>query len=374
MNEHNSTLMKEYQDNYAQYEALEKIAYGQLHNALKDSGVMVFQTSNRLKTQKSLAGKLEKKGDKYKTILDITDLLGMRIICYFSDDVDRIAELIERLFVIDTLNSVDKRKMLDDDEFGYMSLHFICSLTPEQTEDEGLRRIRFEIQIRSILQHAWAEINHDIGYKNTSGVPHWIVREFSRVAGLLEIADEEFMHIRDSSKNYHRDVAQKVTSDNAQTVPVNETSLEAFFENSSVMKKLCSSLGLSVMIRDVDEREDSEDTEGSLERIEAAGIATLGELSAVIEQNMDRIKELVTLEYTDQREEDENTEPVIQAESLIRIIIEAMLIDSADPETEVREYMRRYYKDPDEADDRAKELLKNFKRISKGKHPKKADD
>lgn len=374
MNEHNSMLMDEYRKNYAQYEELEKIAYGQMHDALKTCGVMVFQTSDRLKTEKSLAGKLEKKGDKYKSILDITDLLGMRIICYFSDDVDRIAELIERLFVIDTLNSVDKRKMLDDDEFGYMSLHFICSLRPDQAQDENLRKIRFEIQIRSILQHAWAEINHDIGYKNTSGVPHWIVREFSRVAGLLEIADEEFMHIRDSSKNYHRDVAEKITSDNAQTIPVNETSLEAFFENSSVMKKLCSSLGLSVVIRDVDEHEDSEDTGGSLERIEAAGITTLGELSAVIEQNMDRIIELANLEYKDEDEEEQETEPVIQAESLIRIIIEAMLIDSASPETEVREYMRRYYKDPDEADDRTKELLKNFKRISKGKHPKKPDD
>lgn len=84
---------------------------------------MVFQLSHRLKAVDSLKGKLEKKGDKYESALDLTDLLEIRVICYFSDDVDRIARTIEGLFIIDRENSIDKRRVLDDDQLGYLSLH-----------------------------------------------------------------------------------------------------------------------------------------------------------------------------------------------------------------------------------------------------------
>ena len=125
MNTHNRSILNEYRQNHHIYEQLEIKAFALLENELKQSGIMVFQLSHRLKTEQSLRGKLEKKGDKYETALDLTDLLGIRVISYFADDVDRIAEKIEELFVIDRENSVDKRRILDADQFGYLSLHYI---------------------------------------------------------------------------------------------------------------------------------------------------------------------------------------------------------------------------------------------------------
>lgn len=58
----------------------------------------------------------------------MTDILGARVICYFGDDVDKVGKLVEQSFVIDWENSSDKRALIKADTFGYLSLHYICSL------------------------------------------------------------------------------------------------------------------------------------------------------------------------------------------------------------------------------------------------------
>ena len=57
-----------------------------------------------------------------------------------------------------------------------------------------------EVQVRTILQHAWAEIEHDIQYKSTIAIPNTIRRRFMALAGLLEIADREFQAIQNEDK------------------------------------------------------------------------------------------------------------------------------------------------------------------------------
>ena len=77
-------------------------------------------------------------------------------------------------------------------------------------EYKAFKGIKFEIQIRSILQHTWAEIEHDIGYKSKLEIPRDIRRQFSRLAGLLEIADNEFVNIKNSLNQYEIDVEEKI--------------------------------------------------------------------------------------------------------------------------------------------------------------------
>jgi ppGpp synthetase/RelA/SpoT-type nucleotidyltranferase len=106
-------------------------------------------------------------------------------------------------------NTIDKRKTLSPNVFGYLSVHYVVSFDKNRLKKKAFadyKDIRFEIQIRSILQHAWAEIEHDLGYKSEIEVPDEIRRKFSRLAGLLEIADSEFISLRDISKNYALDV------------------------------------------------------------------------------------------------------------------------------------------------------------------------
>ena len=129
-------------------------------------------------------------------------MLGARIITFYTDDVDRIAAIAEQLFEIDWNNSVDKRMLHQLDSFGYNSLHYICKL-PDYP-------YRFELQLRTTLQHAWASINHDTGYKSGMEIPREYLRRINRLAGLLEMADDEFSRIRAEITDYRRRVQQLV--------------------------------------------------------------------------------------------------------------------------------------------------------------------
>ncbi|HEV7673377.1 MAG TPA: RelA/SpoT domain-containing protein [Candidatus Angelobacter sp.] len=141
---------------------------------LRLEGVTVHSVHARVKERPKLQEKLGREGKNYRSLKDVTDIIGVRVITHFEDEVDKIGALIEREFVIDTDKSVDKRKLLDPDRFGYLSLHYICSLSQDRirlAENRRFRELACEIQIRSILQHAWAEIEHDLGYKSGHGIP-----------------------------------------------------------------------------------------------------------------------------------------------------------------------------------------------------------
>ena len=111
------------------------------------------------------------KGSKYKSIDDITDLVGLRVITFYTNEVDKVAAIAKRLFDVDWQESVDKRKLHQLDAFGYNSLHYICRMK------EG--GPRFELQMRTALQHVWSTIEHDTGYKGSVKIPREYKRQFS---------------------------------------------------------------------------------------------------------------------------------------------------------------------------------------------------
>ena len=129
-------------------EKLSEDAYQMLHDALQKQGIYVTAIERRVKSEKSLAGKLELKGSKYKTFDDLTDLVGLRVITFYSDEVDKVSMIAKNIFDIDWKESVDKRKLHELTSFGYNSLHYICRL---KTGGQ-----RFEIQMRTALQHVWS--------------------------------------------------------------------------------------------------------------------------------------------------------------------------------------------------------------------------
>ena len=191
-----------------------------LENVFRQSGLIVAAIESRVKTEGSLAGKLEIKGSKYASLADITDIVGVRVITFYIDDVDKVASAVERLFKVDWENSVDKRKIHEIDSFGYMSLHYICSM-------DGFP-YRFEIQMRTVLQHAWANMNHDTGYKSGVEIPLEYRRSLSRLAGLLELADEQFSEIRADLADYRRRIQALVASGNLSEVPLDGDSFRSF--------------------------------------------------------------------------------------------------------------------------------------------------
>ena len=108
---HCRMILDEYRESVPTLERLKDQALAMLHDALDNSGLIVTAVEARVKTESSLAGKLALKGAKYAMLSDITDLVGLRIITFYTDDVDRIASMAEKLFEIDWHNSVDKRRL-----------------------------------------------------------------------------------------------------------------------------------------------------------------------------------------------------------------------------------------------------------------------
>ncbi len=207
MNLHGELLMEQYKKNIPVYKKIEEIAVDAIKRKLAETGMVVDSVSSRIKTEESLEGKLNLKGDKYNTIYEITDLVGVRVVTYYNDDVDKVAALVEHTFKIDRENSIDKRTARSYDSFGYMSLHFICRVPKElyfDPEKPEINNVPIELQMRTGLQNVWAMIMHDNGYKSDIEIPKDYFRRFSRLSGLLEIADAEFSSIRRELSEYRR--------------------------------------------------------------------------------------------------------------------------------------------------------------------------
>ena len=222
MDPHIQSILDEYRRDLPLFREAEATVTSQIRSTLSDAGIIVAAIESRVKSYDSLAGKLDLKGHKYGSLADITDILGLRIITFYIDDVDKVASAIERLYEVDWENSVDKRKLLEINTFGYLSLHYICFLkgTP----------YRFEVQMRTVLQHAWANMNHDTGYKSGIEVPKEYLRNLNRLAGMLELADEQFSIIRMSLTDYRRRIKSLVASGNLDEVPLDGDSFKNYLQ------------------------------------------------------------------------------------------------------------------------------------------------
>jgi len=230
---HCEAIMDQYRGLLPVLGQMDAIIPERIHGFFEEAGIIVAALEHRIKTESSLAGKLELKGSKYRDIFDLTDILGLRVITFYLDDVDKVASVIERLFEIDWENSVDKRKLHETDSFGYLSLHYICRI-PESAyynpDYPELNKIRFEVQMRTVLQHAWANMNHDTGYKSGVEVPREYLRNLSRIAGILELVDEQFSRIRTELNDYRRRVQSLVASGKLEEVPLDGDTFRSYLE------------------------------------------------------------------------------------------------------------------------------------------------
>ena len=215
-----------------------------LEQLLVENNIMTRDVQVRVKSRQSVVDKMDRNPDKYTEPNTLTDLLGIRVTAYFSDDVDRIAQLFVSEFEIDPANSVDKRATLSEKEFGYASLHFVAKLSTSRIqflEYKNFAGKSFELQIRSVLQDAWAEIEHDLGYKTDESLPREMRRRFSRLAGLLELADDEFVSLRSALESHASDVVSRVANVNeseSEPMSLDQTTVLALIESDSDLSSI----------------------------------------------------------------------------------------------------------------------------------------
>ena len=174
----------------------------------------IIQT--RPKSIPSFAEKAQRKKNKYRDPLQrMTDLSGGRVITQSQDEVKAVCEFIEKNFLIDVENSVDVGQRLKPSEFGYRSVHYIVQFkrgvfpndqVPVDVEDEFYpdlaNPMKAEIQVRTVLEHAWAGFVHDRVYKGAFAVPPKWERELAVLAGMVEQIDGSFSRIQNGLRAY----------------------------------------------------------------------------------------------------------------------------------------------------------------------------
>ena len=273
LDSHSEMLLRQFRELRPSLQQIADEACRLLQNALSEQGIYITAMEHRVKTEKSLAGKLELKGAKYKDINDITDLVGVRVITFYTDEVDKVEAIAKRIFDIDWQESVDKRKLHQLDAFGYNSLHYICRLKTGGP--------RFELQMRTALQHVWSTIEHDTGYKGDVKIPCEYKRQFSRLAGMMELMDDEFSRLRTVLTDYRRQMLALVKSGKLDDVPLSQETFRSYLELQPFDR-------LNHRIAAVNQAEIFPVSMMSyLPVLESFGLETLGDVQRFIDENSD---------------------------------------------------------------------------------------
>lgn len=221
--------------------------YGDLANAakriadeaVKRRQIQVHSVQARAKDPSSFGKKAAKpsKNDPsrpmyLKPLEEITDQAAIRIITFFPRAIQEIDQMLKEEFSV--IEHFDKgESLIDEERFGYQSVHYLVTLNririslPEYKQFETAK---VEIQVRTILQHAWAEIEHDIQYKSSSTIPRNIKRRFMSLAGLLEIADREFQEIQDADRKLTTQAVDLISAGDLQTVEITPNALKSYLD------------------------------------------------------------------------------------------------------------------------------------------------
>lgn len=260
-------------------------------------GIPVHSVTSRVKSRDSYAQKIGDRPSKYKTLDDVTDIVGVRIITYFTDQVEQVAQLVSDEFAVDTHNSVDKRAVMDPDRFGYLSLHFIVALSENRRslgEYRQFRDLKAEVQVRSILQHAWAEIEHDLGYKSAQQIPRDVRRQFARLAGLLELADSEFVAIRKALSLYGEHVSKELASSSSSTLALDGISIKDFAHQEPIVEELDGAIGTLFNAEVVRNPKSDHGLVQDVEKFHYLGIDTVAQLHDALEVHREDILALAS--------------------------------------------------------------------------------
>jgi ppGpp synthetase/RelA/SpoT-type nucleotidyltranferase len=161
---------------------------------------------------------------------EVTDLAGIRVITFFPKTLETVDNTIRLQFNI--VEKLDKTQILiKEEKLGYGSIHYLVCLKDDRTnllEYSRFQNLVAEIQVRTILQHAWAEIEHDIQYKSIEIIPSTIRRRFMSLAGMLEIADREFQAIQDEDEKLRKQARKSVREGKLEMIEITPDALKAY--------------------------------------------------------------------------------------------------------------------------------------------------
>jgi len=238
-NAHKIQAIDKYQKIRPLYKEFSEVIRNILSDAFNSQQIKIHSIEARAKAMDSFGKKVSAPSSEdpdrpcYPDPLnDITDLAGIRVITFFPRTLDVVDRTIQSQFEV--LEKSDTTQILiEEEKFGYGSIHYLVRLEENRIalpEYSRFKDFMAEIQVRTILQHAWAEIEHDIQYKSVDIIPVSIHRRFMSLAGMLEIADREFQSIQDEDERLRQQARKSVREDKLEQVEITPDALKAYLE------------------------------------------------------------------------------------------------------------------------------------------------
>jgi ppGpp synthetase/RelA/SpoT-type nucleotidyltranferase len=228
---------------------------------LRKEKIEFYKVQSRVKDFDSFDVKFRSK--IYRDPEDMTDFAGLRIVCYLLSDTELISGVIQDNFEI--LKREDKTN-------SYKAIHLDTTLNQERIllpEYEQFARLKFEIQVATILQHAYAEIEHDRKYKRDDVLPERLHNEFNSISETLVKCDEDLEKLTREIENYDNEQTIKVDS-NKLDIPIDSPSLRRY-----LFKRFGDMSGFRARYGSIKDREVIED-------LHAMGIYSLAEFDKII--------------------------------------------------------------------------------------------
>ncbi len=280
-------IVSEYQDRYPLSKKFAETLKPLFGDLLVQNNISFLQIETRVKSLPSFLDKVYRvlsSGREFS--YDCTDLIGVRLITYYMEDVYQIAELIEKSFKVHSQKKEYDAFNRSPDQFGYSSLHYKVSLLPGKRYSQNLEAFQylvFEVQIRTVAQHAWATIDHKLRYKTTEQIPKPILRQIFQLSALFELADTQFAQIKKQLElQAQHDLEMYKSGD--LSARINALTLEYFLEKYRPIIKALLLDAQQIGFSEMSVQHDPNTIRYLLTILKRLGITTMGELENLINE------------------------------------------------------------------------------------------
>lgn len=234
-----------YETNHKNFQAAERTFRSVVSALITQTDINIESVTSRLKDRdecikkfaRKYQAKLEAEKKEYAISEHITDIIGVRVVCYYEDEIQKVRDVLSANFEIVEVTDKIQKIESSDDLFGYKGLHLDLKINDQRRnlpEYAPFDSFRFEVQIRTIVQDAWSVLDHKIKYKKA--VPTELRRRINTLAALFELADHEFLRVREEIQ---KNVEAKETeidhnlglSNNDNPTPLDSFGMTALLKN-----------------------------------------------------------------------------------------------------------------------------------------------
>jgi putative GTP pyrophosphokinase len=247
-------VKEEFERRKRDFSSLEEEARFILQAAIKKNKIKTHSMPSRVKDLSSFLEKAKRK-ESVRPFDEIRDIVGLRVVCLFLSDIPLIAQVIRESFTV--LSEDDKIEGPELSSFGYMSLHFIAEMRKEYKGPryDSLTGIPLEIQVRTILMDAWANVSHYLAYKTDIDVPTHLRRDFNALSGLFYVADSHFELFFKSSKASGEKMIQLASSSRPaiSEQEINLDSMTAYLRARLPDRKQSNTEDVSQLVKELSE-------------------------------------------------------------------------------------------------------------------------